>query len=104
MKFKGRVETKVDKSGVGKKSNEPFTSFQYHVIETEGQYPQEAVLDIFGDKLEQLNVGDVAEFDFNMRVSKYESKIFGSNSVWKISVLGKATAATAVDEEDDTPF
>lgn len=109
MNFKGRVEAVVDKSGVSKKDQTPYKSFQYWVIETEGQYPQEAVLETYGDKLPDLKIGDVAEFEFNMRVNRWQDKFFGSNSVWKITKIEGHQATpepTKPTEEstDDLPF
>lgn len=111
MNFKGRVEAKVDKSGVSKKDQTPFKSFQYWVIETEGQYPQEAVLETYGDKVPDLEVGDEAEFEFNMRVNKWQDKFFGSNSVWRITKLDGSSQQppvspppTEASSTDDLPF
>lgn len=111
MNFKGRVEAKVDKSGVSKKDQTPFKSFQYWVIETEGQYPQSALLETYGDSCPDLEVGDEAEFGFNMRVNKWQDKFFGSNSVWKITKLNGSyqsppptPQSTEASDTDDLPF
>lgn len=85
MKFKGKVIQKLDKSGVSKKDNTPFKSFSYVIEETEGQYPQKGVFDTFGDKVEDLNIGDVVEIDYNLRANEWQGKWFGSNQIWKVT-------------------
>ena len=75
----------LDKSGIAKTGN-PFIACQYRLVETEGQYPQSCVIDVFGDRLPTLNVGDIAEVDFNMKCDEYQGKLYGKNNAWKITV------------------
>jgi hypothetical protein len=84
MEFKGRVEKILDKSGVSKKTNEPFKAYQILVKEESGQYPQSAVFDIFGEKLQLPNIGESVTVSFSMKASEYEGKLFGKNNAWKI--------------------
>jgi hypothetical protein len=84
MEFKGRVEKILDKSGVSKKTNEPFKAYQILVKEESGQYPQSAVFDIFGEKLQLPKIGESVTVSFSMKASEYEGKLFGKNNAWKI--------------------
>lgn len=95
MKFKGKVIQKLDKSGVSKKDNTPFKSFSYVIEEMEGQYPQKGVFDTFGDKVEDLNIGDVVEVDYNLRANEWQGKWFGSNQIWRVTKEAQAQAPTS---------
>jgi len=57
MEFIGRVKEVVDKSGISKKDEKPFTAYQLLVEEDEGQYPQSGCFDIFGEKVAPPTVG-----------------------------------------------
>ena len=101
-KITGKITHVIDKSGVSKKSNAPFVSFRYGILETEGQFPNSAVIDVFGDKLPKLNVGDLVEIDFNCKISEYQGNIYHQNSAWKINVISEPEKAK--EEKGDLPF
>lgn len=86
MKFTGKVTAAIDKSGISKQ-DKPFIAWQYRLEETEGQYPQSCLIDVFGDRTDKLNVGDIAEVDFNMKCDEYQGKLYGKNNAWKITVI-----------------
>lgn len=94
MKFTGKVTMVLDKSGVSKQ-DKPFIACQYRLEETEGQYPQSCVIDVFGDRLTALNVGDVAEVDFSMKCDEYQGKLYGKNNAWRITVITAAAGVSA---------
>ena len=95
MEFKGIVRKRLDKSGVSK-TGKDFIAYQYKIEEAEGQYPQSLLGDIFGDKLEVLNVGDVVTVTYNVKCDEYDGKLYGKNNVWKVDVNSKAYASAPV--------
>ena len=96
MKFTGKVTAAIDKSGISKQ-DKPFIAWQYRLEETEGQYPQSCLIDVFGDRTDKLNVGDIAEVDFNMKCDEYQGKLYGKNNAWKITVITAATGGSPAD-------
>lgn len=105
MNFKGRVINKLDKSGVSKKTNEPFKSFQYVIEETEGQYPQKGVFESFGDKVKELKEGDEVAIEYNHRTNEYEGKFYGSCQIWRADVISGNTPTPPTPQKgDNLPF
>ena len=94
MKFTGKVTAAIDKSGISKQEK-PFIAWQYRLEETEGQYPQSCLIDVFGDRTDKLNVGDIAEVDFNMKCDEYQGKLYGKNNAWRITVITAAAGVSA---------
>ena len=109
MNFKGKVINKLDKSGVSKKDNTPFKSFQYVIEEQEGQYPQKGVFESFGDKVPELEEGDIVSIEYNHRANEWEGKFYGTCQIWRVEKEpGQATPPPPVDfgteKTDDLPF
>lgn len=110
MKFTGKVTAAIDKSGISKQEK-PFIAWQYRLEETEGQYPQSCLIDVFGDRTDKLNVGDIAEVDFSMKCDEYQGKLYGKNNAWRITVItaaaGMSTSQPATQSNSqpvvDTP-
>ena len=106
MKFTGKVTAAIDKSGISKQEK-PFIAWQYRLEETEGQYPQSCLIDVFGDRTDKLNVGDIAEVDFNMKCDEYQGKLYGKNNAWWITVItaaaGMSTSQPANPVENTAP-
>ena len=94
MKFTGKVTAAIDKSGISKQEK-PFIAWQYRLEETEGQYPQSCLIDVFGDRTDKLNVGDIAEVDFNMKCDEYQGKLYGKNNAWRITVITASAGVSA---------
>lgn len=91
MEFTGIVRKRIDKSGTSKKG-EAFVAYQYKIEEAEGQYPQSLLADVFGDKLEILNVGDNVTVTYNVKCDEYQDKLYGKNNMWKVDVNSRANA------------
>jgi len=120
MKFKGRIEKIIDKSGVSKKDQKPFAAYQFSVKEEDVQCPQVGVFDTFGDKVQIPEVGTMVTVSFNLKGQEYEGKLFGKNDVWKIELAQTSggtvmtaqqtaaplaeTTAPPVGEGSDLPF
>jgi len=121
MEFKGIVKTVVDKSGVSKKDNKPYTSWKFIVEEDTQNYPNSMVLDIFGDKVTCPKEGDRVNVIFNTKAKEYNGNLYQNNNVWKIEKEEEEeamdTSAPAIpipdggkietedkDEEDILPF
>ncbi len=97
MEFTGEVKKKIVKSGVTKNGAD-FKAFQYKIEEvTGGMYPQAMLADVFGDKVEELNVGDHVTVHFNMKCNEYEGKLYGKNDVWKLTGLVRGTSAQEME-------
>ena len=115
MKFYGRVEQIIDKSGT-KRDGTPFAAAQYVVTETTPSYPQSGLFETFGDRAGTANIGDEVEVEFNLRCDEYQGKYYGKNSAWKITVKKAAEsvenvpmpvdplAQTSSESPDDIPF
>lgn len=100
MKFTGRVEHVIDKSGT-KKDGTPFMSAQYVITETEGIYPQSGLFETFGDRAGTAKVGDIVEVEFNLKCDEYQGKFYGKNSAWRIEVKIAAEPLKSVSMAQD---
>lgn len=120
-----QVEGKVTWIGeLSEKSNGTYKSIDF-VIETEEQYPQKFVINIFGKGHEQhgfkadrfsdeVQVGQKLSVEFNGKATEYNGKHYNNLSLWNYKKVGTAPvaqpaqtqAAPAVPaaESDDLPF
>ncbi len=121
-----QVEGKVTWIGeLSEKSNGTYKSIDF-VIETEEQYPQKFVINIFGKGHEQhgfkadrffdeVQVGQTLTVEFNGRATEYNGKHYNNLSLWNYKKVGStpvaaqpapATAAPvpAMEDGDSLPF
>ena len=87
------------------------------VIETESEYPKKCAFTGMGKVLEhvdKLAIGQKVKVNFNPESREWEGRYFTDNKVWKVEVIGEASAplepisqipdlAPPVSEED-LPF
>ena len=99
MEFKGRVEKVNDKSGTSKKTGEPFTAFQFKVVEEGIQYPQVGIMDIYGDKIPAPEVGALVTVSYSLKGQEYEGNLYGKNDVWKIESESAAVMLPPVQQQ-----
>jgi hypothetical protein len=69
---------------------------QDFVIEIPGQYPQSAVFNVYGDRvqLDQYQIGENIKVSFDIRGREYQGKWYNTLNAWKIERIG-ATAPAA---------
>lgn len=69
---------------------------QDFVIEIPGQYPQSAVFNVYGDRvqLDQYQIGENIKVSFDIRGREYQGKWYNTLNAWKIERIG-ATAGAA---------
>ena len=70
---------------------------QDFVIEIPGQYPQSAVFNVYGDRvqLDQYQIGDNIKVSFDIRGREYQGKWYNTLNAWKIERVGATTAQPA---------
>ena len=88
---------------VVEKSNAVYRSLDF-VVETEEQYPQRAVINIFGKAhetygfkadqfLKDVNIGQKLDIEFNLRSTEYNGKHYNNLSLWSYKKTGSAPVA-----------
>jgi len=85
LEVEGKLIKKLDpRSGVSA-SGTNWTS-QDFVIEIPGQYPQLAVFNVYGDRvqLSQYNEGEYIKVSFDIRGREYQGKYYNTLNCWKI--------------------
>ena len=89
MEVEGKLIKKLDvRSGVSASGNS--WSSQDFVIEIPGQYPQLAVFNVYGDRvqLSQFNDGEYIKVSFDIRGREYQGKYYNTLNCWKIERPG----------------
>lgn len=124
--FNGKVEYISAPETIKSKDGSKTYQKQYIcVVETEGEYPSEGLFEVFNkpEMLKDISVGSIVDVGFNMKVSGYNGKHFGSCSAWKITEANTQTTTAPnppsgqperavkegneelpVDSEDELPF
>lgn len=95
------------------------------VVETEEQYPQKFVINIFGKNQEnhgfkaerfndEIQVGQKVTVEFNGKATEYNGKHYNNLSLWNYKKVGGSPAAQSapataapvpvVDDSDELPF
>lgn len=99
-----QVEGKVTWIGeLSEKSNGTYKSIDF-VIETEEQYPQKFVINIFGKGHEQhgfkadrfsdeVQIGQRLTVEFNGRATEYNGKHYNNLSLWNYKKVGSTPVA-----------
>jgi len=99
-----QVEGKVIWIGeLSEKSNGTYKSIDF-VIETDEQYPQKFVINIFGKGHEQhgfkadrffdeVQLGQVLSVEFNGKATEYNGKHYNNLSLWNYKKVGSAPVA-----------
>lgn len=110
---------------VVEKSNAVYRSLDF-VVETEEEYPQRAVINIFGKAhetygfkadqfLREVAIGDKLDIQFNSRSTEYNGRHYNNLSLWSYKKISSAPVAQASapqpapapivkEEESDLPF
>ncbi len=80
----------------------------------ENKYPQKGVFNLMksGEYITHVQnftkynpVGTTVEVEYNLRANEYQGKWYGDNSVFKVTKIGEAVAASVDEVEDDgLPF
>ncbi|MBO4244438.1 MAG: DUF3127 domain-containing protein [Bacteroidales bacterium] len=67
---------------------------QDFVIEIPGQYPQSAVFNVYGDRvqLDQYQIGENIKVSFDIRGREYQGKWYNTLNAWKIERIGANNA------------
>ncbi len=89
LEVEGKLIKKLDvRSGVSASGNS--WSSQDFVIEIPGQYPQLAVFNVYGDRvqLSQFNDGEYIKVSFDIRGREYQGKYYNTLNCWKIERPG----------------
>lgn len=104
------IQTGAGKNGEWKK--------QDIIVETDGQYPKNVCISIWGDKINetQLTIGNNLKIDFDVESREYNGKWYTDLKAWKVEVVGNNIQENVVipinntmniessDEDDILPF
>lgn len=93
--FSGKVEYISSPEKGESKNGKPYEKQFICVKETDGEYPNEGIFEVFNKQnmLSNISVGSIVEVSFNMKVNAYNGKYYGSNSIWKIEEVTKEKLA-----------
>lgn len=92
LEVEGKLVQLLDKrSGVS--ANGTNWTSQDFVIEIPGQYPTNAVFNIYGDRvqIDQFQVGEYIKVSFDIRGREYQGKWYNTLNCWKIERPGNTT-------------
>ncbi len=89
LEVEGKLVQLLDKRSGVSASGTNWTS-QDFVIEIPGQYPTNAVFNVFGDRvqLDQYQVGEYIKVSFDIRGREYQGKWYNTLNCWKIERPG----------------
>lgn len=87
---------------------------QEFIIETEGQYPKQVCIGLWGDKVNTVQVGSVVNVEVNVESREYNGRWYTEVKAWKVDVVSGAsqpqvnapqsTAPQASGDDDNLPF
>lgn len=112
------VKGTIKMIGETKQVSEKFKKREF-VITTEGQYPQDILLEVTQDKtslLDSISIGQTVEAHYNLRGREWvnpqgETKYFNTIDAWKIEAgsvtahdAAHDTAQESIEDGDDLPF
>lgn len=117
MKITGKITHIFEiKTGISKDGKEWY-SLEYRVQETSGEYPQSAVLSIFGkDRVDNFlkynKLNDVVNVEFNISNNEYHGKFYNRINSYRVEkvnenkedIQNSETFEDGLDFEDDLPF
>jgi len=109
LEVEGKLVQLLDKrSGVS--ANGTNWTSQDFVIEIPGQYPQNAVFNVYGDRvqLDQFQIGEYVKVSFDIRGREYQGKWYNTLNCWKIerpsaAAPQQAAAQTAAQPAPTAP-
>ena len=105
MEFTGTVIEFIDKAGTyknGDKAGQPFKAAQIVVQDSEtSQYPEAAVFELFGERVDYPSIGDKVVVEFNLKANEYNGKWYNKLNAWRIGVISAATVSTQTTCDHD---
>jgi len=89
------LQTGTSKNGEWKK--------QDIILETEGQYPKQICVSVWGDKIdeEQLQPGKTLKIDFDIESREYNDRWYTNLKAWKIQVENEELMSSNLPDSDD---
>jgi len=80
--FKGKI---IELTPVEKVGEKEYPKRLVIIEEQQGQYPQTAALELFGDKVDKFNMneGDSGEFDYNISSREANGRWYVSLQLWR---------------------
>lgn len=95
MEIQGTVTAVLpEESGTGKRGND--WKKRCFVVETPGQYPKSACLQLFGDKVADCPaVGESVAVSFDIESREYNGRWYTTLSAWKVTRNGSQAAVQA---------
>ena len=84
MELEGRIIKVLDEQ-TGKGRNGDWRKNQF-VIETQGQYPKQICIDVWGDRFDQMpiNVGDIVTAHINIESREWKGNWYTDVKAWKV--------------------
>lgn len=92
MEIQGRVtQVLEEQKGEGRNGTWRKNGF---VIETQGQYPKNVCIHVWGDKYDQMpiTVGEMVNVSFDVESREWQGKWFTDVKAWKVELASAATA------------
>lgn len=102
MEIKGRIIAALPpRSGVSQKGTQ-WQVNEYVIEETGVQYPKKVAFEVFGDRIQQLNIQNGVEYtiSFDIDAREYNGRWFNSVRAWKaVPVQATQSVAPAPQQE-----
>lgn len=84
---------------------------QDYVLETADQYPKKVCFNLFGDKIDQYQIGidETVNISFDVESREYNGRWYTTVRVWKVDKVGEQQASSpsvqpSASEGSDLPF
>jgi hypothetical protein len=92
------IQTGTGKNGEWKK--------QDIIVETDGQYPKNVCISIWGDKINegQLQIGNLLQIDFDIESREYNERWYTELKAWKISVQNNTSQDNISSPSPQSPI
>ena len=76
---------------------------QDYVLETADQYPKKVCFNLFGDKIDQYQIGidETVNISFDVESREYNGRWYTTVRAWKVDKVGEQAAATINTQQND---
>ncbi len=97
MEIKGTITNALPEQSGTSKSGKSWRKKEYIVEYEHGQYPKSVVFSVIGQKIDELNIQQGAEYDLSIdfEAREWNGRYFLQASCWKATPTQQATAQPA---------
>ena len=76
---------------------------QDYVLETADQYPKKVCFNLFGDKIDQYQIGidETVNISFDVESREYNGRWYTTVRAWKVDKVGEQASSQSVQQNDE---